>query len=101
MFPDRAVNENKLSTSTGILNLFGASVGGIPVPRRGRYGRSRRAFGARTGGATIILGVVLLVLALFLSGSVQTLFNVLPRSILGVILFPHRRTARPRLLRFQ
>src|SRR4029077_9647284 len=45
------------------------------------------AFGARTGGATVILGVILLVLGLFLSDSVQLLFNVLPKSILGVILF--------------
>ena len=45
------------------------------------------AFGARTGGATVILGITLLLLALFLSGSVQTLFSVLPKPILGVILF--------------
>ena len=45
------------------------------------------AFGARTGGATIILGVILLAIALFLSGSVQALFDVLPKAILGVILF--------------
>ena len=48
--------------------------------------RWRRSW-ARTGGATIILGVLLLLLALFLSGSVEALFNILPRSILGVILF--------------
>ena len=34
---------------------------------------------------TVILGVILLVIALFLSGSVQTLFGVLPKAILGVI----------------
>ncbi len=45
------------------------------------------AFGARTGGATIILGVILLALATFFSGSIQTLFAVLPKAILGVILF--------------
>lgn len=45
------------------------------------------AFGARTGGATVILGVALLVLALFFSGSVQTLFAILPKPVLGVILF--------------
>jgi MFS superfamily sulfate permease-like transporter len=55
------------------------------VPRSGWDGGSR-AFGARTGGATIILGVILLLLALFLSGSVQTLFGILPKAILGVIL---------------
>lgn len=87
LFPDRAVNENKLSTSTGVLNLFSASVGGIPMCHGAGGMAGHVAFGARTGGATIILGVILLALAMFFSGSVQTLFAVLPKAILGVILF--------------
>jgi MFS superfamily sulfate permease-like transporter len=87
LFPDRATDENKLSTSTGVLNLFSASVGGIPMCHGAGGMAGHVAFGARTGGATVILGVVLLLLALFLSGSVQTLFAVLPQAVLGVILF--------------
>jgi hypothetical protein len=87
LFPDRATDENKLSTSTGILNCFGASVGGIPMCHGAGGMAGHVAFGARTGGATVILGITLLLLALFLSGSVQTLFSVLPKAILGVILF--------------
>ena len=87
LFPDRAVNENKLSTSTGVLNLFSASVGGIPMCHGAGGMAGHVTFGARTGGATVILGVILLLLALFFSGSVQTLFSVLPKAILGVILF--------------
>jgi len=44
-------------------------------------------FGARTGGAMIILGSMLLLLAIFFSGSIQTLFRMFPTPILGVILF--------------
>lgn len=87
LFPDRAVNENKLSTSTGILNLFSSSVGGIPMCHGAGGMAGHVAFGARTGGATVILGVILLLLALFFSGSVYTLFAILPKAILGVILF--------------
>jgi MFS superfamily sulfate permease-like transporter len=87
LFSDRATDENKLSTSTGILNCFSASVGGIPMCHGAGGMAGHVAFGARTGGATIILGIILLLLALFLSGSVQSLFNVLPKAILGVILF--------------
>jgi MFS superfamily sulfate permease-like transporter len=87
LFPDRTTNENKLSTSTGALNLFSASVGGIPMCHGAGGMAGHVAFGARTGGATVILGVILLFLALFLSGSVQTLFSVLPQAVLGVILF--------------
>jgi MFS superfamily sulfate permease-like transporter len=45
------------------------------------------AFGARTGGAIVILGSLLLVLAFFFSGSVEMLFGLLPVAVLGVILF--------------
>jgi MFS superfamily sulfate permease-like transporter len=44
-------------------------------------------FGARTGGAPIILGVLLIVLALFFSGSIETIFKIFPVPVLGVILF--------------
>ena len=87
LFADRPVDENKLSTSTGALNLFSATVGGIPMCHGAGGMAGHVAFGARTGGATIILGVILLLLALFLSGSIQTLFGLFPRPVLGVILF--------------
>jgi predicted benzoate:H+ symporter BenE len=87
LFPDRPVDENKLSTSTGVLNVFGASVGGIPMCHGAGGMAGHVAFGARTGGATIILGVSLLLLALFFSSSIGTFFNVLPKAVLGVILF--------------
>ena len=87
LFPDRPVEENKLSSSTGLLNLASAAVGGIPMCHGAGGMAGHVAFGARTGGATIILGVILLTLALFFSSSVQTLFGVLPKAILGVILF--------------
>ena len=45
------------------------------------------AFGARTGGALIILGALLLVLAIFFSSSIDALFRLFPAAILGVILF--------------
>jgi MFS superfamily sulfate permease-like transporter len=45
------------------------------------------AFGARTGGAPIILGTILLLLAMGFSGSINIVFAVLPGAVLGVILF--------------
>jgi hypothetical protein len=45
------------------------------------------AFGARTGGALIMLGGLLLFLALFLSSSVEIIFRMVPPEVLGVILF--------------
>jgi predicted phage tail protein len=76
-----------MATSTGLMNLLSAGVGGVPTC----YGAGGMAghvqFGARTGGALIILGALLLVVALFFSGSVGTFFRLFPSSILSVILF--------------
>ncbi len=44
-------------------------------------------FGARTGGALVLLGIMILILGLFFSDSVATLFRIFPPAILGVILF--------------
>jgi MFS superfamily sulfate permease-like transporter len=44
-------------------------------------------FGARTGGALVILGAMVLLVGLFLSDSVSLLVQIFPRPILGVILF--------------
>jgi MFS superfamily sulfate permease-like transporter len=87
LFPDRPVNEDKLSVSTGLLNVFGASTGGIPMCHGAGGMAGHAAFGARTGGATIILGTILLLLALFLSGSIKAFLALFPAPVLGVILF--------------
>jgi hypothetical protein len=31
LFPNRLVNESKISTSTGLMNLLSAGVGGVPM----------------------------------------------------------------------
>jgi MFS superfamily sulfate permease-like transporter len=87
LFPDRPVSERGVSISTGIMNLFGSLIGGVPMCHGAGGMAAHVRFGARTGGAPIILGCVLLLLALFLSGSVQTVFAIIPREVLGIILF--------------
>lgn len=86
LFPDRPVTDKTVAVSTGLMNLFGASVGGVPMCHGAGGMAGHVAFGARTGGAPILLGGILLVLALFFSDSVSLLFNLLPRSVLGVVL---------------
>lgn len=57
-----------------------------PAPRPKEHVTGFGVAGARTGGAPIILGAVLLLLAVLVSGSIQTLFRMFPEPILGVIL---------------
>jgi MFS superfamily sulfate permease-like transporter len=87
LFPDRPVTDQGVATSTGVMNLAGAALGGVPMCHGAGGMAGHVAFGARTGGALIILGALLLVLAVFFSGSVAAGFRVLPDAVLGVILF--------------
>ena len=61
LFPDRPVNEGRIATSTGLMNIFSAGVGGVPMCHGAGGMAGHVQFGARTGGALVILGVVLLV----------------------------------------
>ena len=87
LFPDRPVTEQRAAISTGLMNLGSAALGGIPMCHGAGGMAGHVRFGARTGGAPIILGTILLVLALFFSSSLTTLLRIFPPAILGVILF--------------
>jgi len=87
LFPNRPVSEGKIALSTGLMNMLSASVGGVPMCHGAGGMAGHVQFGARTGGALIILGVVLLTTAVLFSGSVATLVRLFPLPILGVILF--------------
>ena len=87
LFPDRQVTEKKVAISTGIMNLLGPMVGAVPMCHGAGGMAGHVRFGARTGGAPIILGGLLVIVALFFSGSVETIFKIFPAPVLGVILF--------------
>lgn len=87
LFPDKPMSERGVSISTGLMNFFGSWVGGVPMCHGAGGMAAHVRFGARTGGASIILGGVLLLLALFLSTSVHTIFAMIPPEVIGVILF--------------
>jgi xanthine/uracil/vitamin C permease (AzgA family) len=87
LFPDRPVTEKKVAISTGIMNLLGPIIGAVPMCHGAGGMAGHVRFGARTGGALIILGTLLLIIALFFSSSVETIFRIFPAPILGVILF--------------
>lgn len=87
LFPGRPVSERKVALSTGVMNLGGALLGGVPMCHGAGGMAGHIAFGARTGGAPILLGGLLLFLALFMSSSVAIIFEMIPQEVLGVILF--------------
>jgi MFS superfamily sulfate permease-like transporter len=87
LFPEHPVTDKGLATSTGLMNIVGSAIGGVPMCHGAGGMAGHAAFGARTGGALIILGSLLLVLAIFFSGAINALFLLFPVAILGVILF--------------
>lgn len=87
LFPDRQVTEKKVAISTGIMNLLGPIVGAVPMCHGAGGMAGHVRFGARTGGAPVILGALLVITALLFSSSVETIFKIFPAPVLGVILF--------------
>jgi MFS superfamily sulfate permease-like transporter len=87
LFPDRPVTEKKIAISQGIMNLVAPIFGGVPMCHGAGGMAGHVRFGAKTGGALVILGSILVLIALFFSDSVAIFFRVFPNAILGVILF--------------
>jgi MFS superfamily sulfate permease-like transporter len=87
LFPHRRVTVRLLALDHGVMNLAAAPLGGVPMCRGAGGMAGHIRFGARTGGALVILGLVLLTLALFFADSVATVFRLFPVPVLGVILF--------------
>jgi len=69
------------------MNLLAPFIGGVPMCHGAGGMAGHVRFGARTGGALIILGVIIVLVALFFSSSVETIFKMFPTPILGVILY--------------
>ena len=87
LFPDRKVTERGIALSQGIMNLVSPLFGGIPMCHGAGGMAGHVRFGAKTGGALVILGSMLVLIALFFSDSVAIIFKIFPNAILGVILF--------------
>jgi len=88
LFPERRTPSiRKLSLTTGIMNLLAVFLGGIPVCHGSGGLAAHYRFGARTGGAMIIIGVILLALSILHEQVLYQLLHSIPFSILGVFLF--------------
>ncbi len=87
LFPDRPVTERRVATTMGLMNILSPLVGGVPMCHGAGGMAGHVRFGARTGGALVILGTILLFLGLFMADSVELIFALFPAAVLGVILF--------------
>jgi MFS superfamily sulfate permease-like transporter len=86
-FPDRPITVKAVAVDHAALNLVGTALGGVPMCHGAGGMAGHIRFGARTGGALVILGGIVLALGLFFADSVALLFRLFPTALLGVILF--------------
>ena len=86
LFPDRKTNVKTIALDHGFMNIVSTAIGGIPLCHGAGGMAGHVRFGARTGGALVILGLIVLSLGLFFSDSVAMIFKFFPPAILGVIL---------------
>ncbi|HLN53308.1 MAG TPA: putative sulfate/molybdate transporter [Lentimicrobium sp.] len=86
LFPEKKLTVSKISLTYSIMNLINPFIGGLPVCHGSGGIAGHYAFGARTGGSVMIYGSIFLLTGLFFSSSFQTLVNIFPLPVLGVIL---------------
>jgi hypothetical protein len=80
------VTPGRLATSLGAANLLAGAIGGMPCCHGAGGLTAHRSFGARTGGAPIMMGAALLVVALALGAGLAPLLAAFPLPILASLL---------------
>ena len=80
------VRPGRLALTLGLANLVAGGIGGMPVCHGAGGMTAHRSFGARTGGAPIMLGSVLLVLGVGVGASLTAMLSGFPLPILAGLL---------------
>jgi sulfate permease, SulP family len=80
------VRPGRLATTIGLANLFAGSISGMPVCHGAGGMTAHRTFGARSGGAPIMLGSMLIALALVMGATLTVALSGFPVPILAGLL---------------
>ena len=82
-FPEKAVGERKLMLNMGIMNVAASFFGGMPMCHGAGGLAGQYYFGARTGGASILEGLIEVFVGLFLSQSIANIMAAFPMPLVG------------------
>jgi MFS superfamily sulfate permease-like transporter len=85
-WPKKPVAERRLALNMGIMNVIMPFFGGMPLCHGAGGLAAQYYFGARTGGANIMEGLMEIAMGLFLATSIAGLFTVFPMAIIGAML---------------
>ena len=80
------VTNRRACVSMALANCLSFCLGGMPLCHGAGGLAAHYRFGARTAGSNVIIGLAFIILAILLGGNIIGLFNLLPMSILGVLL---------------
>ncbi len=86
-WPERSVSESRLALNMGVINLISPLFGGMPLCHGAGGLAGQYYYGARTGGANIIEGLLEVAMGLLLAGSIAGLFAAFPVPIIGAMMF--------------
>jgi MFS superfamily sulfate permease-like transporter len=82
----RRVRPGRLAITLGLANLFAGGISGMPVCHGAGGMTAHRSFGARSGGAPVMLGSVLIALALGVGATLTAALAGFPVPILAGLL---------------
>ena len=85
-FPEKTIPEKKIALNIGIMNITLPFFGGMPLCHGAGGLAGQYFFGARTGGANIMEGLIYIILGLFFAGSIVVLFKGFPGAIIGAMM---------------
>ncbi|MFO7800679.1 MAG: putative sulfate/molybdate transporter [Desulfovermiculus sp.] len=82
----KKVSNKRACISMALANFMSFLLGGMPLCHGAGGLAAHYRFGARTAGSNLMIGLIFAVLALVLGSDVINVLNLLPMSILGVLL---------------
>lgn len=85
-YRSRRVTYRGACLSMALANFLSFLFGGMPLCHGAGGLAAHYRFGARTAGSNLIIGLFFVVLAVLLGGHILTVINLLPMSVLGVLL---------------
>ncbi|MEM1210487.1 MAG: molybdate transporter family protein, partial [Planctomycetota bacterium] len=85
-YPGRGVSPRRMAASVGVMNLIACPLGGIPMCHGAGGLAAQHHFGARTGGAVVMLGAAKIALALLMWPWVEAIVSAYPMACLAPLI---------------
>ena len=83
----RRITYRSSCISMAMINFFSFLWGGMPLCHGAGGLAAHYRYGARTAGSNLMIGTIFTVLAIFIGKDSITILNLIPMSILGILLF--------------